>query len=33
MKNPGDQNVAFFTIVDDVVLDDEGSHARAELRT
>ena len=34
MQNPGDQNVvAFLTIVDDVVLDCEGSHVNAELRT
>jgi hypothetical protein len=34
MKNPGDQNVlAFLTIVDDVGLDCEGSHAWTELRT
>jgi hypothetical protein len=33
MKNPGDQNIALLTIVDDVVLDREGSHAWTELRT
>jgi hypothetical protein len=33
MKNPGDQNVAFITIVDDVILDRQGSHASAELWT
>ena len=34
MKNPGDQNVvAFVTIIDDVVLDGEGSNVSTELRT
>ena len=33
MKNPGDQNVVLMTVVDDVVLDCEGSYARTELRT
>jgi hypothetical protein len=34
MKNPGDQNVvAFLTIVDDIVLGCERSHADPELRT
>ena len=33
MKSPGDQNIAFLTIVDNVVLNREGSHATTELRT
>jgi hypothetical protein len=33
MQNSGDQNIVFLTIVDDVVLDREGSYAGAELRT
>ena len=33
MENPCDQNIAFLTIVDDVVLDREGSHAWTKLRT